>query len=706
MGNVILVNSGKTSGEGSNFNKTIGTGVDLSETKGYVTRETYDSLKEIYGDRKTYIWGFKQKAKLDQTKVGDYMWFCSNNRYHTLAEVVYVEQENKGLSTHLWGTGEYPYIVFVNTIAKTDVTRAEVQGAVGLKAEYNLFSAHHLDPEKSEILISGHRLETILDDASKNIEFGSGEDGDSDSIAKEDKLGREVMIDKLADFYRDFSIDNRKPIFMGIFAGWGKGKSSFIEMFSSKLRKNDGAITHVVTKIDTSLMDKKDTVWLSILTTLIKEIEQEKSKDKTLFKDFLSRFTKFNSIKTQFDLLNIKKILKIKRGIIGLYIFLIASAYLLLDPARGVSLSDGKDFAGWITLGTLFITFAKTIEFKMGDVLIPSSDSKVKSSYFKSKNEFNQLVKILNSSIAKGRQLRILVILDEIDRMNKSMMSELVDVIQQFKGLQDDTQGMHRDRSDQDDEESPKVTFDFLFSFNHEIVFPSIGKEVSLGSKDSLVDSYERDMISRYDDKSIDTFQLGKEYMDKYLDVSLYLDEEMDMELYIDNLYGSITKKDVSDVGTGDGRLTEEKADTPTNSTQSNSKKTRQVTKEKDRLILSSRELAIIQEECKRLRDPRKALRLKNALIILKMVNEPIDMVEEQEEKYFDEFRLFVQSFLGRVPKAKDENVHLKYTKYFLGKNTLSDEDEGSKKEASILGVEYLGSIADETPRAEEDATE
>ncbi len=130
MGNVILVNSGKTSGEGSNFGKTIGRGIDLSEINGYVTKETYDSLERIYGDGKTYIWGLKQKIKLDQTKVGDHMWFCSDNNYHTFAEVVYIEQENVGLSNHLWGTKKYPYIVFVNGIEKTDMTRGEVQEAV------------------------------------------------------------------------------------------------------------------------------------------------------------------------------------------------------------------------------------------------------------------------------------------------------------------------------------------------------------------------------------------------------------------------------------------------------------------------------------------------------------------------------------------------------------------------------------------------
>lgn len=116
-------------------------------------------------------------------------------------------------------------------------------------------------PEETSVLNG----DTIPSD--KNIPLigvGSGADAQSDSIATVDKLGRFTLIEGLSRFYRGYTLNSAEPFFLGVFGGWGRGKSSFVEMLIQSIKEEEtlaDEVVHVISKIDTSLMDKKDAVW-------------------------------------------------------------------------------------------------------------------------------------------------------------------------------------------------------------------------------------------------------------------------------------------------------------------------------------------------------------------------------------------------------------------------------------------------------------
>lgn len=353
-------------------------------------------------------------------------------------------------------------------------------------------------------------------------------------------------------------------------------------------------------------------------------------------------------------------------------------AVWLLEPTKGLNVSSGKDIAGWVALATLLITFMKSIQFKVNDILLPSDDSKIKNSYFKSKYEFKQLLKMLDGNLKENHMLRILIVLDEVDRMNKNLISELVEVIQQLKGLQD-TQDEHLN-----------VTIDFLFSFNHEIVFPSIGKEVSLGDKELLIDSYGENMMSSHNEKSINTFKLGKEYMDKYLDLTIYLDEEMNTNQLIDSLYSSNTSSTQSEIGILNNVLEEIKnsSEKETEILIDNENLNAEESVLKQSFVFTEKEIEIIKFECSNLNDPRKILRLKNALLLLRMINIENPPKKSDLDIYHQELKIFISSYINDL-KSEDEakaNRYLKYTNYFLPKiNTnIKNKENNDKKNNKV----------------------
>lgn len=310
MNNVILLNSGKTEGSDSNFFNSMNKGVSLSLLEEFIPNNTLQTLKSIYPDNKAYIWGLKDSNLFEKISKNDLFWFCSENIYHSLSRVIVcLKGDYALLSNEIWKTDQYPYIVFVDKPIQTKFTRSEVQTTARLSENYTFFGAHYLNDNISKRIISKFRLDEVLPEilSDESIGEGSGKDAKSDSIASKDELGRDILIKNLSKFYTEFTVENKKPFFMGVFAGWGRGKSSFIEMLTKKINSHqDENITHIISKIDTSLMDKKDTVWLSILAKLIIDVEKE-NKENTIFKNILSKinFFAFNATKTQFNLLNI-----------------------------------------------------------------------------------------------------------------------------------------------------------------------------------------------------------------------------------------------------------------------------------------------------------------------------------------------------------------------------------------------------------------
>lgn len=719
MNKVILLNSGKEE-EGSNFFKTIKNTVDLFDLRNFFDEYEFERIASTINNAfSTQVWAVSEKSNPGNFIKGDRVLFCANNTYHTVATIDYTLKEpNKALARYLWETDKHVYIFFLKNVKTINFSRGEIQTLVGMKSNFTLFSSKILDEQSSE---------KVLKYLTKSwVGSGNGADAQSDKIASVDKLGRSKLIDNLSDFYKEYARNSSNPFFIGIFGGWGRGKSSFVEMLIQSIKKDESPnhdVVHVVSKIDTSLMDKKDAVWLSILSKVIDDVEEQKTTSK-MFKGIISRWNfrkpwnlnKLNATKMQFNAKNLMRWAWIKKGVLFTYALLsilsVSAIILWIGPAQVFSL-DGKTIASWLTVITLIITMIKTIESKAGSILLTSHNKNRESLFFKSKDEFKQLIKILNKNLKKDKTLRILVVLDEVDRMNKELITELIEVIQLFKGIQEldsvEKKGLGSKKKEN------KVTLNFMFSFNHEIVFPSIGNAISQGEKELLVDSFSKNMISDSVEKSINRYRLGKEYMDKYLDLSIYLDGQMDLNSLINSLFSEqkeesklLNKIDFND-------YIDQQIEKFTSSSHESSQEvsTSKLSKEQEDVIseevnndreggfykeggneiesidtsesilptFTIEEINIIREECIADIDPRKIIRLKNTLILLRMLNDDIQS-DQVIDRYHEELREFVKGYLNNEYTEKTENDFsiLKGKDFFMDKKRYAPSKEKEDK--------------------------
>lgn len=623
-----------------------------------------------------------------------------------------LKKPNEKLAKYLWGTATHTYIFFLKNVKSIHYSRSEIQTLVGLKGNYTFFASRILDEQSSDKVLK-YLTNSWLGS-------GNGADAQSDRIASVDKLGRSKLIDNLSDFYKEYTQNSSNPFFIGIFGGWGRGKSSFVEMLIQSIKKDEQSnhdVIHVVSKIDTSLMDKKDAVWLSILSKVIDDVEEQKTTSK-MFKGIISRwnfrkpwnFKKLNATKMKFNAKNLMRWAWIKKGVLFMYALLstlsISAIIAWIGPSQVFSL-DGKTVASWLTVITLIITLIKTIESKAGSILLTSHNKNQESLFFKSKDEFKQLIKILNKNLKKDKTLRILVVLDEVDRMNKELITELIEVIQLFKGIQE-LDGVEKKGIGSKKKEN-KVTLNFMFSFNHEIVFPSIGNAISQGKTDLLVDSFSKNMLSDTDKKSINRYRLGKEYMDKYLDLSIYLDGQMDLNSLINSLFSEqkeeneiLNKIDFND-------YLDQQIEKFTSSSHESSQEvsTSKLSKEQEDVIdeeegfykeggnevesidtsesilptFTIEEINIIREECITDIDPRKIIRLKNTLLLLRMLNGDIQS-DQVIDRYHEELREFVKDYLNNEYTEKNENDFsiLKGKDFFMDKKRYAPSKEKEDK--------------------------
>ncbi|WP_441293565.1 hypothetical protein, partial [Bacillus cereus] len=135
------------------------------------------------------------------------------------------------------------------------------------------------------------------------------------------------------------------------------GKSSLVEMLSEYIGNNNSNINeYVVCKVDCSVFDKKDQLWVKILNQLIDEISKDKE-DKFNFK------WKFISFKTRFFARNFWEWLKGKNrwisilGIGSIFGFII---YKFMPLLMGENQSL-REITFLITIVTAFYTLVKSI---------------------------------------------------------------------------------------------------------------------------------------------------------------------------------------------------------------------------------------------------------------------------------------------------------------------------------------------------------
>lgn len=560
---------------------------------------------------------------------------------------------------------------------------------------------------------------------SNDITAPTGKSGISDQITNTDLLGRKNLIEGLGNFYFEYSEKKTSPFYFGIFARWGMGKSSVIEMLSKYIKSHSSDKNrYLVCKIDCSLFHKKEKMWISILNKLLEKLSEKEMRNE-VFK------SKLFSFKTTFFFHNLwswskkKWVLTIpllvSLSFTILYILYSLLCYYIpntpiLIPVLKVSLpipKDYKEVVSLITVATLIYTLFKTTVSIFKQNVFLQDNRNEESSFIRSVNEYKQLITLINKC-KKEKDLRILLVLDEMDRMHKDLLPDIIELIQLFKGLNDEQlikQNSNTESNDtgtntekDNEKELHRSVISFAFSFNQDIMFPLIGQSISLNDKQLFINSYRK-----YDgyiegegkDAHLNYYKLGKEFMDKYLDLSVYLEEEIDYTDLVEELFKEeddfIENNSEEEIFNSDKRANKE------DNLALNQNESRESGNIQKNIIGSNNqgfpsftklEREIIKDTIKKYAskvETRKVLRLKNVLIILKKLNNDMDITNNEYEEELREFicdfleikRYSQQRILGSTVKEGDtiiddtpkndfkveqdkNNKYLKFTDYFI----------------------------------------
>ncbi|WP_416045813.1 TIR domain-containing protein [Priestia megaterium] len=463
----------------------------------------------------------------------------------------------------------------------------------------------------------------------------NGRDGIDDQVTNRDLLGRNLLIKELGDFYLEYSEEKNFPFYLGIFARWGMGKSSTIELLSDyiekhkhKSKKNE----YLICKIDCSLFHKKEKLWITILNRLLNEISRKK----------IFNFKVF-SFKTHFFFYNLLSWGKKRKFlIVSLILLSLGTLYAIFTKNKIPHIpvpADYKETVSLITVLTLLCTLIKTRASIFKQNVFLQDNRNEESSFIRSVNEYKQLITLMNKS-KKKKDLKILLVLDEMDRMHKDLLPDIIELIKLFKGLNNEQK-----------ETVDKSIISFIFSFNHDIMFPIIGKDLSLNDKQLFLNShrsYEGYIDGEGKDAQLNYYKLGKEFMDKYLDLSIYLEEEIDYTKLLDELFkgfvesSTVTVKSKEPIADQyiykDQMIMEKKIDRMLQAS-SNSKKESSSFTTLDSIIIKD----TIKEYASNI-ETRKVKRLINAVIMLKKLNRQIDI--STNEEYEAELKEFILNFL------------------------------------------------------------
>lgn len=269
----------------------------------------------------------------------------------------------------------------------------------------------------------------------------------ADVPTTKDRLNRKAHVLALARLIANANTDT--PLTIGLFAGWGEGKSSFLEQLQEKLDiinhqvvdkdKNEFLKTTCI-PIDASQYDDSEKMWASILQSMYDAYAEESRAGTRYF------------IKKHLNGRNIFSFL-IKILILSLLVTLIVFLYKpaiqlsgnksiidLLKNATVVSLISGTGVTILFLLISCINKIFKVFPEKTAHALMEFFSLPDYSKHLGFKNEvkkdINRLLEIwlLNKKEKTVRE-KLVIIIDELDRCSKEKINETLEAIQMFLSL-------------------------------------------------------------------------------------------------------------------------------------------------------------------------------------------------------------------------------------------------------------------------------
>ncbi len=184
---------------------TIINPVDVNRIKGYVSQDEYNSLIELYRDRKVHVWGVTPGTnevnvrKWDIIKPGDIALFSGKGKIFASA-VVSFKIHSKDLSLDLWGTVEEgktrEYIYLLGEVTNQNISYVEFNKIVGYAPNNVIRGFNLLDEQKSRLIIDAFNLEV---NAVSDIEGLETSDTAGDTESQDEQVSEEESKGEVAD---------------------------------------------------------------------------------------------------------------------------------------------------------------------------------------------------------------------------------------------------------------------------------------------------------------------------------------------------------------------------------------------------------------------------------------------------------------------------------------------------------------------------
>lgn len=298
------------------------------------------------------------------------------------------------------------------------------------------YQASNLEIQKKKLILENRKLRSEIEQEQLNRSFEfisktfkSGLVA-SDNESTLDTLSREIYAKILVRHIVRKEVET--PINIGVFGDWGEGKSSFLKLMEKEVQYLNEkkymhtCYTHVV-RYDASEYDEKNKIWASILSALFKEFENNK-------RSFGKLTYAFNGIK------NSLKDNALKYIINGL-ILLSTIAWIMYFGSTDTPISEIKNnvlgIVGIVPL-IMFITNLLIPFIKQQLAFIQPLSSRVLSvlkfpdykQELGSRENIKSTLKDLLKVWIEGKNERIILFIDELDRCSEKVISEFFNALQ------------------------------------------------------------------------------------------------------------------------------------------------------------------------------------------------------------------------------------------------------------------------------------